>query len=323
MTGNQVRFRIDIIELMRGFAAAAIVAFHYSDKFDYYFTQSIRELAWLGVDIFFVISGFIIPYSLSGTDYSIARFWHFMGRRMIRLEPPYLASILLILMLSVINMWVGLVPDADLPTWQQLLSHLLYLAPLFGHEWINPVYWTLGCEFLFYLLVGLTYGHFRQSSVVHLLIFSAACTFVVNLFYDKFNVIPLEFLVGVLVYRIATGYGEVILTRLGIAASLLAIASFRVDLMVMVAVTALAILKLRRVRLPCWMTIAAPLTYSLYLIHAPLGNGLLKVAGKFGSKIWFDILIAAATVILVTIITVFYYRIFEEPAIRASRKVPL
>ena len=55
---------------------------------------------WLGVEVFFVISGFIIPYSMLHAGYEFL--WHFgrhLVKRIIWLEPPYLASIAVVLVL--------------------------------------------------------------------------------------------------------------------------------------------------------------------------------------------------------------------------------
>jgi peptidoglycan/LPS O-acetylase OafA/YrhL len=51
------------------------------------------KFGYLGVDVFFVISGFVIPYSLWGREYSLRQFPRYMIRRAVRLEPPYLASV--------------------------------------------------------------------------------------------------------------------------------------------------------------------------------------------------------------------------------------
>ncbi len=51
------------------------------------------KYGYLGVDIFFVISGFVIPWSLYRTRYAIRDYPRFLLKRNVRLYPPYLASI--------------------------------------------------------------------------------------------------------------------------------------------------------------------------------------------------------------------------------------
>jgi peptidoglycan/LPS O-acetylase OafA/YrhL len=50
-------------------------------------------LAHLGVSIFFFISGFVLPLSLA-KNYSLRDFPRFMAKRMLRIEPTYLASLI-------------------------------------------------------------------------------------------------------------------------------------------------------------------------------------------------------------------------------------
>ena len=82
---------------LRGVAVIAVMLFHH-----FHFSDGGRH-AWsggfLGVDIFFVISGFVIPLSLHGRSYTLRQFPAFMVRRLVRLEPPYIASIVLAIVL--------------------------------------------------------------------------------------------------------------------------------------------------------------------------------------------------------------------------------
>src|SRR5471032_2356193 len=85
----------------------------------------------LGIWIFFCISGFVIPYAMRNVDYSIssgARTFFF--RRVIRLEPPYVASVLLALALSyaasLTPLFAGTLPEFD-P--RAFLLQFFYLVP--------------------------------------------------------------------------------------------------------------------------------------------------------------------------------------------------
>ena len=82
-----------------------------------------------------------------------------MLKRLIRLEPPYLVSLLLVLAFGFIfdpnsPESVGGPFHFDLPN---TLGHLLYLNGFFDQPWANPVYWSLAIEFQFYLMVGLIF----------------------------------------------------------------------------------------------------------------------------------------------------------------------
>ncbi|MHB8208815.1 acyltransferase family protein [Mucilaginibacter sp.] len=51
--------------------------------------------------IFFVISGFVIPYSLFKANYELKHYFKFLYKRVLRLHPPYLAALLIILKVPV------------------------------------------------------------------------------------------------------------------------------------------------------------------------------------------------------------------------------
>ena len=55
------------------------------------------KYGYLGIDIFFVISGFILTHVLLRSNYSLKSFHEFIAHRLIRLKPPYLASIVIVL----------------------------------------------------------------------------------------------------------------------------------------------------------------------------------------------------------------------------------
>ena len=110
-----------------------------------------------GVHAFFVISGYVITYFLDKNNYRIIHIIKFLRRRFIRVNYPYYASIILIILITIIAQM--------LPTYRgnisvyeikDILFHLVFLTRFFDENWINPVYWTLSIEFQYYILMGLT-----------------------------------------------------------------------------------------------------------------------------------------------------------------------
>jgi peptidoglycan/LPS O-acetylase OafA/YrhL len=92
--------RLAGIDALRGAAALSVAWFHLTNTF----AGASREAGaagWLGVDCFFVISGFVIPLSLHRAGHGLAQFPAFMAKRLIRIEPPYLASLALVVALQV------------------------------------------------------------------------------------------------------------------------------------------------------------------------------------------------------------------------------
>ena len=96
--------RIETVDMLRGFAALAVCWFHLTD------TNAIAgsgvleksgRYGWLGVEIFFVISGFIIPYALHRSSYTLRHFGRFLLKRITRLDPPYIVSIVIAIILLI------------------------------------------------------------------------------------------------------------------------------------------------------------------------------------------------------------------------------
>jgi peptidoglycan/LPS O-acetylase OafA/YrhL len=107
---------------------------------------------FIGVQLFFAISGYILcrPF-LGGRKVSLKRYF---TRRITRLEPPYIISMMLVYTVKVLVL--GLVAVDLLPN---LLASLAYSHNLiFGrHSDVNGVAWSLEIEWQFYLLAPLIF----------------------------------------------------------------------------------------------------------------------------------------------------------------------
>lgn len=111
----------------------------------------IADAGAYGVQLFFIISGFILglPFAahyLKGA--SRVPLGKYYLRRLTRLEPPYLAAMILCFALAV---WVWNESAARL--WPHLLASMVYVHnQIYGtHSLINPVAWSLEIEVEFYL----------------------------------------------------------------------------------------------------------------------------------------------------------------------------
>ena len=111
-----------------------------------------------GVQLFFVISGFVIPWSMQKAGYQFKNFFHFFLKRISRLEPPYLFSVLLALLLYYLRESYYGKPNEHLQiSTPQIALHLGYLIPFFKqYQWLNLVYW-MAIEFQYYLLIAIIF----------------------------------------------------------------------------------------------------------------------------------------------------------------------
>ncbi len=198
--------RIDIVNALRAFAAMFVAWGHFSQNQGPWLDLS-GKYGYTGVYIFFVISGFIIPYSLQRGGYTVRNFGRFMLKRSIRIYPPYLLSIPITL-LALSRLVHPHSTDVVHVSFQQLLYHALYLNDLVvGYPWINVVYWTLAIEFQWYLLAGLLHGLFvSRSAVVRFIPVAIALAIYFLTTSDRiiFHGMPV-FLIGVFVFQYKMG----------------------------------------------------------------------------------------------------------------------
>jgi peptidoglycan/LPS O-acetylase OafA/YrhL len=156
--------RVQSVDSLRGLAAFGVMLYHFvycASLFpeDERFSSWIKEFTLqgrLGVPVFFVISGFVLPHSLTAAGYRWRNFRTFVAKRLVRLEPTYLLSL---------AMHLGLWALASrLPSFRgepldiepaRLFSHVGYLSGILGYSWYLDNYWTLGIELQFYLAMAL------------------------------------------------------------------------------------------------------------------------------------------------------------------------
>lgn len=147
------------IDGLRFVAIAAVVFFHIVCFMAHRAGPAPKDLLFIvvsqgffGVDLFFVISGFILALPFAEARWegtagvSLGRYY---GRRVTRLEPPYAINLVIVFAWLVLR---GQGSAGDL--WRHLVASLFYVhAPVF-HTWstINPVAWSLEVEVQFYLV---------------------------------------------------------------------------------------------------------------------------------------------------------------------------
>ncbi|HEY0172641.1 MAG TPA: acyltransferase family protein, partial [Pyrinomonadaceae bacterium] len=124
--------RVGTVDAMRGLASLAVCWFHLTNGNPNFLSDGLLKASgahgWLGVEAFFVISGFVIPYSLYRTGYRLNDYPRFLYKRIVRLDPPYLLSIALILLVGYLaTLAPGFNGVPFQPSAKQILLHLGYL----------------------------------------------------------------------------------------------------------------------------------------------------------------------------------------------------
>lgn len=154
--------RLVAVDALRGFAAL-IVLFPHSGGFFSSLGPDSRSNALMsslgqygahGVDIFFVLSGFVIAATSAGRRLIFLSVPRFLIRRLVRIAPPYWAAIALMLGCLLIQRWAGR-GDGSFPSWENIVAHVAYLQDILGLPSLNVVFWTLCVEVQFYLFFAI------------------------------------------------------------------------------------------------------------------------------------------------------------------------
>jgi peptidoglycan/LPS O-acetylase OafA/YrhL len=350
--------RIKILDGFRTIAILSVILFHYysywapPQSFDYYpyhDKYSFFGYGYLGVEFFFIISGFVIAFTLHRTE-GILIFWK---KRMVRLFPAMLFCSLITLVVvrsldneslfpaghSVLNFFVSLSFLSP-----ALINHCL---PSLKADYLTGAYWSLWPEVQFYFIASLIYFYNPSKFVKNFSILSILLYLLnwfvlnvqsTNLFhlhlnaallngYDRFTAIfninsyLLWFTIGVLFF---TMYAKKANKATAVYFSIAAICQLYscVQWEVRIAMLLFLMLFVVFIFYPRWLHFLAykPIatigmaSYSLYLIHQDIAVLLIhKYARSWGR---FDGLFPVLMILIMVLFSLFSYRFFERPVSR-------
>ena len=196
--------------MMRAFAAIAVALFHFTNGsyqngplIQSKTTREFFTYGAQGVELFYIISGFVITFALVKKSYLITDFHKFVLKRIIRIIPPYIFTIAAIVGVSLfLARFIWYSPFAF--PYAQILVNMTFTADLFPDiDWLNPIFKTLKVEFQWYFLLGLTVPFINKKNL-HLLVFSSIilmCTYF-TLHIDSALISAPYFLIGVTCFYI-------------------------------------------------------------------------------------------------------------------------
>jgi peptidoglycan/LPS O-acetylase OafA/YrhL len=346
--------RVLIIDGLRGLAALLVVLYHLHGAIsrtasDWLWAplDVIARNGFLGVDIFFVISGFVIALSVSKGAPTFGYFGRFIMRRSIRLDPPYWSSILLELLLLYVSVRLFTDITAVVPSTRQLIAHLFYAQEILGYGSVVNVYWTLCYEIQFYgffvamvVLGSKLPSAFRRPGWTAL--FTAAL-FGLSLWtrYWRPEGLPngiaidrwFQFFIGALTYRAILGQGRLkplVFAWAALAITVLA-ARGSVTQFLPILVSAWLVLCVRD---PRWgrLFVSRPLkflgliSYSIYLYHSTVGWRFVSLVQRLLPGPW-SAPTALATFLAGIVFSVAFsaalWWLIERPCLRLCQRVRL
>lgn len=157
---NQILFfenmkRLELLDYGRFFAALAVMIFHYTyaginggkiTSIDFYpYITDFTRFGMLGVEFFFMISGYVIFYSSKNKRAS-----QFLTSRVKRLYPSFWFAVFFT------SFFAFTLAEGTMEiTFKQMIVNLTMIPAAFGEKSVDGVYWTLIYEWKFYIVVFL------------------------------------------------------------------------------------------------------------------------------------------------------------------------
>lgn len=309
--------RNQTVDALRAIAALWVCLWHFTAG------TGVGAYGYLGVTIFFVISGFIVPYSMLRGGYTIAAWPTFMLKRLVRLEPPYLASIGLTLALGAWDMFRG-----TPPTWTaiQIAGHVGYMNAFLGLPWLNAPYWSLAIEFQFYLLMGLALPVLMLAGTPARRLAGVALVAGVPLLLpggSTATIVPYlpVFAAGTLNFLLAThriSHRSFWPALVVVAAIVLKTSDTDVAVATTGTAAVIASVRLRRIGPLAWL---GATSYSLYLLHVPIGYRTLTAIRRLFDGAVPPIVAIIGAVAASLAGALLLHRYVEQPSLRLAARL--
>lgn len=345
--------RLDGIQWLRAIAASLVVVEHTKNAIstEYLKLAPVDSPLSLfpfsaGVDLFFVISGFIMAYA-SAPLFGRAGGWRvFLLRRLARIVPLYWLTTSFMIAVFVVlgsRAWGG-------ASWSSMLSSYLFLPAANAEGEALPLFvigWTLNYEMAFYAVFALFIG-FRAKTALWLTAATIATIAALGLLLAP-AALPLRFWANPIILEFVAGIGLYGLYRMG---------ALRLSLPLRLAflAVALGLLALHPADPELWRAlvwggpaallvivalawseaaqtggkgsradIAGDLSYAVYLAHLPVvltAEAALRALMPSTGWVWFGLfpaLVAGGTLVAAALLHV----LIERPILRAARRVSL
>jgi exopolysaccharide production protein ExoZ len=329
------------IQYIRGIAALLVVIYHLTFQLAQF--TSLEEVTNLrsGVDMFFVVSGFVMVYSTGGGTRTSAS--KFIKNRFIRIVPLYyLLTLVLICILLVLP---SLAKSVKLDFWHALFSFLFIAWPSPVGGILSPIIvqgWTLNLELLFYAFfsLGIKFGSRSQARILTIAALPLVVFSSINLMFDLdgiinfyTNPILLEFVYGMLIAVMFKKWESPNASRIyllsvpTIALMLLLPAEdpqFRFLNYGIPSAFLVVFLTFRAVPTSKVLHVLGDMSYSLYLIHFFTNSAFAQIWRKF---IHIPMNAAGITIFLVMgtlaglAAAYLCWRFVEKPLTRATRQL--
>lgn len=283
-----------------------------------------------GVALFFLISGFVIPFTLEKSTRP-----SFLLARLFRIYPTYVAC----LFVALITVWLSGQYWGKAFMWdaETIITNLLLVPGLFGKPSVDLVNWTLTIELGFYLVVAILAPFLKKGFTPAIFLFS--------LFSLLVNWSGYKFLYGLATQFMFIGYMFIgtffwyaikarISSRTLLVFSLIELGIFAftwkhgplIDQYPFVTlnycygfvVFSMLFFLRNRFRAVKLLDFAADISYPLYIIHSLIGYSIIKILMHHGLPFY---LAGSTAFLIVCSIAYFIHRLIELPSTSFGKKL--
>jgi peptidoglycan/LPS O-acetylase OafA/YrhL len=314
--------KVNSLILLRGISVLCVCFCHFGQPLTKNNTMGetfsmFHEYGQYGVRIFFVISGFIIPLSMDKAKYKIKHYFSFLFKRAVRLHPPYLAALALTLIIVVVSDRVKHIAFPE--NMSSIIQSLFYLHIPDN----NPVFWTLRIEAEYYAFIGLLFPLLNNFPKLFLCIALPLMMIIsqTDLAHDKnlFAYIAF-FLMGIVTYLIYNKVGPFLLALICLITLIVFSFIFYPWPSAIAGLFTASFILLYKARGNGALNFFGEISYSIYLIHFPIGVKLVNLIFTHLNPRYY-VFLFLVTIILVSAISAIFWKFIEKPFADLSNKI--
>lgn len=312
-----------------------------------------RDFGAFGVDIFFVLSGFIITYTSKERYKLFEDKVTFLKRRVYRVYPVYWIVLMIFVLLIIVkefvnNLYPGIILDIEHIQTSELISSIFLYPHLVGNSFAVylPSAWTLTYEIIFYITSFLSILIFSRISLRGIVLISLLSYFFFGLFIDNTllnyvfgNTLIIEFVYGVIIAKIYLLDKEIIKNKNWVFIFYISIILYILTLFIpiehgsninpyrfiywgipafILVLSCVFLNKKYSKSLPISLIFIGDASYSIYLTHVaitlPISNKIFSVLG-LNDYLYFDFYILILVLVSVAFGSLFYL-IIERPLLK-------
>lgn len=298
--------------------------------FHFFQLPSIFNYGAIGVSLFFLISGFVIPFSL---DKYTGK--GFLFNRMCRIYPTYFCALSITVFVLFLNS--SIYNSVFSITFSDFLRQAFLIRDLFWVPSLDGVSWTLEIEIKFYIICLFMYK-IAKNKICGLLVvlLALSCMMLVMSYFSESIPYTQKFVVlldvPILIYMLCGSifnfmYREILSPRVSLIMMLLLLLIFKVTSNISILPENTYIISfiifsggyclknvIKENRLFSFM---ADISYPMYAVHGVLGYTILEYFVRANYNIWVGFMVTFSVVVLVSWVL---HITVEKPTITLSKK---